>query len=128
MLSSAWTNTASRSKQLCCGHLLLRQRVIAVISEVLACNKDETDVDNFTKVLLSAQQEFFVDPTALNSLKNLIQWTANLALHLAASAPEFKFRKGPLVGDSKITKRYLQLEDPSNFSTGFTTTLTSWQS
>ena len=36
-----------------------------------------------------------MDPSTLQSYQHLIQWVTNLALHVLASVPEYKHRKGP---------------------------------
>ncbi len=68
------------------------------VSEILQRSKDETDVDSLVKNLQTSftQKDLSADPAALFAVKHLLQWTANLALHLASSAPEFKLgRRGP---------------------------------
>ena len=39
--------------------------------------------------------EFAVEQSTLQTYQHLIQWISNLCLHLFASLPEFKHRKGP---------------------------------
>ena len=44
----------------------------------------------------SMQKDFSVDHSLLQSYQHIIQWTANLALHLMVSVPEYKqMRRGP---------------------------------
>ncbi len=55
-------------------------------------------MDSLVKNLQTSftQKDLSADPAALFAVKHLLQWTANLALHLASSAPEFKLgRRGP---------------------------------
>ncbi|CAB4065853.1 MED16 [Lepeophtheirus salmonis] len=67
--------------------------------------KGEWDIDKLVERLKSVHMEFTVDPHILQSFQQLIQWTSTLALHLMASVPEFKQRKGPgfdLLNDKKV--------------------------
>lgn len=52
--------------------------------------KDNDDVDKLVKLLMPINREFVVEQSILQSFQQLIQWTANLALHLMASVPEVK--------------------------------------
>jgi hypothetical protein len=66
------------------------------IVELLKRNKDETEVDNFTKILNSTAQarELTVEPpAALTSAKHIVQWVVNFTLNLASVVPDYKARK-----------------------------------
>jgi hypothetical protein len=80
------------------------------------------DVDKFVNALQGAQKEFSVDPSVLQSYQLLIQWVTNLALHIAASIPDFKHRRGPGVRGKRWKNpkpKSVVTENFSSFSTTF---------
>ena len=52
-------------------------------------------MDALVDGLHSIHAEFAVEQATLQSYQHLIQWVTNLILHLLASVPEYKHRKGP---------------------------------
>ena len=65
------------------------------VSKILTAKmKDEIDVDRLANLLDSKRNEFYVEPSVLQSYHHLIQWTTDLALNLCARIPEFKGRIG----------------------------------
>lgn len=57
--------------------------------------KDEANIDALVDGLQSVHTEFAVEQAVLQSYQHLIQWVANLSLHIMASVPELKERNGP---------------------------------
>ena len=66
------------------------------VSILLHSNKkDEANIDALVDGVASFHTEFAVEQSILQSYQHLIQWVTNLALHIMASVPEYKERKGP---------------------------------
>ena len=57
--------------------------------------KDEASIDQLVEKIQTLSPEFAVEQATLQTYQHLIQWISNLCLHLFASLPEFKHRKGP---------------------------------
>ena len=69
---------------------------IEKVSSILQqSKKDEANIDALVEVFKSFSTDFAVDPVLLQSFRHLLQWVSNLTLHILASVPEYKHRKGP---------------------------------
>ena len=66
-----------------------------VLNMVQKQKKDEASIDGLVDLLHMASADFAVDQSVLQTYQHLIQWVTNLTLHLLASVPEYKHRKGP---------------------------------
>ena len=76
-----------------------------------AQKKDEANIDALVDGLQSVHTEFAVDQNILQSYQHLIQWVTNLALHVLASVPEYKHRKGPGVSFNYLVFAFLAEEE-----------------
>ncbi|XP_011263369.1 mediator of RNA polymerase II transcription subunit 16 [Camponotus floridanus] len=62
------------------------ENLTAVITDVITDNTD--NIDKVLSIYLPDPKEFTVEPSTLQSLQQLIQWVADLALNLLARLPE----------------------------------------